>query len=190
MLSEPFTGRLQLLLRSLNMSNPLPRVEAFLAALGEQTLFKDETTDGSIRSYITFYRTRAPQRRRMFRTAGFCLLFLSISLPFLTQSAAVQHRAEVASVLSWLIALVGSALSFFNWQQGWQLYMQTQLKLQFALSEWEARTAEARIAATDEEGLALVKSALGQLMKSVNEAVANETAQYFDGVKMPAAAKP
>jgi hypothetical protein len=52
------------------MSNSLPRVEAFLAALGEQTLFGDDTTDGSIRSYISFYRTRAPQRRRMFRTAG------------------------------------------------------------------------------------------------------------------------
>jgi hypothetical protein len=67
--------------------------------------------------------------------------------------------------------------------------MQTQLKLQFALSEWEAKTAEARVAATDEEGLDMVKTALQQLMKAVNQAVANETAQYFDGVKMPAAAK-
>lgn len=167
----------------------LPRVEAFLAALSEQTLFKDERTDGSIRSYLTYYRTRAPQRRKMFRAAGFFLLFLSISLPFLTQSAAIQDRAQVASVLSWLIALVGSALSFFNWQQGWQLYMQTQLKLQFALSEWEARTAEARIAASDEEGLTIVKEALQRLTKTVNEAVANETAQYFETVKMPAAAK-
>jgi hypothetical protein len=169
------------------MSDHLPRVEAFLGALGEQTLFKDEKTDGSIRSYINFYRSRAPQRRKMFRSAGFCLLFLSISLPFLTQSAPPQERAQVASVLSWLIALVGSALSFFNWQQGWQLYMQTQLKLQFALSEWEARTAEARIAASDDEGIAILKEALAQLMKTVNEAVANETAQYFDGVKVPVA---
>jgi hypothetical protein len=171
------------------MSGSQPRVEAFLAALGEQTLFRDDTTVGSIRSYITYYRTRAPQRRRMFRTAGFCLLFLSISLPFLIQSVSVAHQAQVASFLSWLIALVGSALSFFNWQQGWQLYMQTQLKLQFALSEWEAGTAEARIAATDEEGLAIARTALQQLMKAVNQAVANETAQYFDGVKMPAAGK-
>jgi hypothetical protein len=172
------------------MSDPLPKVEAFLAALDEQTLFKDERSEGSIRSYITYYRTRAPQRRKMFRTAGFCLLFLSISLPFVTQSAPVTERAEVASVMSWLIALVGSALSFFNWQQSWQLYMQTQLKLQFALSEWEARTAEARVAASDDEGLAILKEALAQLMKAVNEAVANETAQYFQGVKMPATAKP
>jgi hypothetical protein len=69
------------------------------------------------------------------------------------------------------------------------VYTQTQLKLQFALSEWEALTAEARVAASDEEGLAIAKAALAQLMKSVNEAVANETAQYFDGVKAPAAAK-
>jgi hypothetical protein len=171
------------------MPDQLPRVATFLATLDQQTLFQDERTDGSIRSYITYYRTRAPQRRKMFRAAGFCLLFLSISLPFLTQSAAVQDRAQVASVLSWLIALVGSALSFFNWQQGWQLYMQTQLKLQFALSEWEARTAEARIAASDEEGLAILKEALQRLTKTVNEAVANETAQYFEAVKMPAAAK-
>jgi hypothetical protein len=88
--------------------------------------------------------------------------------------------------MSWLIALVGSALSFFNWQQGWQLYMQTLLKLQFALSEWEARITEARVAASDEEALAIAKGALAQLMKVVNEAVANETAQYFDAVKAPA----
>jgi hypothetical protein len=168
------------------MSQPTGKVEVFLAALEEQVLFKDEKTDGSIRSYIDFYRTRAPKRRKMFRTAGFCLLFLSISLPFLTQSAPEQDRAQVASVLSWLIALVGSALSFFNWQQGWKLYMQTQLKLQFALSEWEARTVEARVAVSDAEGIAILREALAQLMKTVNEAVANETAQYFDAVKAPA----
>jgi hypothetical protein len=168
------------------MSQPAGKVEVFLAALEEQVLFKDEKTDGSIRSYIDFYRTRAPKRRKMFRSAGFCLLFLSISLPFFTQSAPAQDRAQVASVLSWLIALVGSALSFFNWQQGWQLYMQTQLKLQFALSEWEVRIAQARIAASDDEGVAILKEALAQLMKTVNEAVINETAQYFDAVKVPA----
>jgi hypothetical protein len=81
---------------------------------------------------------------------------------------------------------VGSALSFFNWQQGWQLYMQTQLKLQFALTEWEVRIAQARIAASDDEGVAILKEALAQLMKTVNEAVINETAQYFDAVKVPA----
>jgi hypothetical protein len=171
------------------MADALPKVEAFLAALAEQTLFKDERSEGSIRSYISYYRTRAPQRRNRFRAAGFCLLFLSISLPFVTQSVPDTARANVASVMSWLIALVGSALSFFNWQQSWQLYMQTQLKLQFALSEWDARVAEARVAASDEDGLAILKDALSQLMKSVNEAVANETAQYFQGVKMPATAK-
>jgi hypothetical protein len=171
------------------MSDQLPKLEAFLAALHEQTLFKDEKTDGSVLSYIDFYRTRAPKRRRMFRSAGFALLFLSISLPFVTQTVPIAMRADVASVMSWLIALVGSALSFFNWQQGWQLYMQTLLKLQFALSEWEARITEARVAASDEEALAIAKGALAQLMKVVNEAVANETAQYFEGVRAPAAAK-
>jgi hypothetical protein len=169
------------------MSQPIGKVEVFLAALEDQVLFKDEKTDGSIRSYIDFYRTRAPKRRKMFRSAGFCLLFLSISLPFLTESSPVQYRAQVASILSWLIALVGSALSFFNWQQGWKLYMQTQLKLQFALSEWEARVVQARIAASDEEGIAILNEALTRLMQTVNEAVVGETTQYFDAVKAPAA---
>lgn len=171
------------------MAEAHSRVETFLAALGEQTLFKDEATDGSIRSYIDYYRSKAPKRRKMFRLAGSSVLFLSVSLPFLTQLAAPGERAMVASVLSWLIALIGSALSFFNWQHSWQLYMQTLMKLQFALSAWETRTAQARVAATDDEGLAILKSALDQLMESVAEAVSNETAQYFQGVKMPATAK-
>jgi hypothetical protein len=40
--------------------------------------------------------------------------------------------------------LVAAANSFFGWQKAWQIYTQTQLSLQFALSEWELRTADAR----------------------------------------------
>jgi hypothetical protein len=167
------------------MSGALPRVEEYLAALREQALFKDEKTPGSVLWYIAFYQTRAPQRRRAFRAAGFFLLFLSISLPFFTQIVPETEKAWVASTLSWLIALVAAASSFFNWQKGWQLYTQTQLTLQFALTEWEVRTAEARTEPTEEEGLKILKAALQQLTKTVSEAVANETAQYFEGVKVP-----
>lgn len=167
------------------MPAPLPKVEAFLSALKEQSFLGDETTQGSIRWYISFYQTRAPQRRKLFRATGFILLFLSISLPFLTQIAPGQMQPIVAATIAWLIALVAAANSFFNWQKTWQLYTQTQLTLQFALSEWELRTAEARAAATDEEGLDILQSALQKLTTITSEAVANETAQYFEGVKVP-----
>ena len=91
----------------------------------------------------------------------------------------------MASGIAWLIALVAAANSFFNWQKSWQLYIQTQLTLQFALSEWELRTVEARSASTDEEGVKVLQAALQHLTKIVSEAVANETAQYFEGVKVP-----
>jgi hypothetical protein len=89
------------------------------------------------------------------------------------------------SAIAWIIAVVAAANSFFNWQKTWQLYTQTQLTLQFALSEWELRTAEARAAATDEDGVKVLQVALQQLTKTVSDAVANETAQYFEGVKVP-----
>ncbi len=161
------------------------RVEEFLATLREQALLKDEKTPGSVRWYIAFYRSRAPQRRKAFRAAGFCLLFLSISLPFITQSVPAASQAQVASTLSWLIAIVAASSSFFNWQKAWQLYTQTQLTLQFALTEWEARTAEARAEASEEAAMRILKDALQQLTKAVRDAVANETAQYFEGVKVP-----
>jgi hypothetical protein len=166
----------------------LPKVEAFLAALNEQSFFKDESTQGSVLWYIAFYKQRAPWRRRAFRAGGFILLFLSISLPFLTQLAAdhvPDEQARVASTLAWLIALVAAANSFFNWQKTWQGYIQTQLTLQFALTEWELKTAEARAASTDEEGLVLLKDSLQKFIKVVSEAVSGETAQYFEGVKIP-----
>lgn len=165
--------------------NSLPKVEAFLSAINEQSFFKDESTQGSVLWYIDFYKKRAPQRRRAFRAGGFILLFLSISLPFLTQLTPKDLQAQVASVLAWLIALVASANSFFNWQKAWQGYVQTQLTLQFALTEWELRTAEARAALTDDEGLALLKDGLQKFIKTVSEAVSGETAQYFEGVKIP-----
>ncbi|WP_426173466.1 hypothetical protein [Massilia sp. TWR1-2-2] len=74
-------------------------------------------------------------------------------------------QARVASTLSWLIAMVAASTSFFNWQKAWQLYTQSQLTLQFALTEWEARTAEARCAASEEEALKILKAALQQLTK-------------------------
>jgi len=167
------------------MSTSLPKVEAFLSALKEQSFFKDATTQGSILWYIDFYQKRAPRRRLAFRATGFILLFLSISLPFITQVSPSQWQSQVASTLAWLIALVAAANSFFGWQKAWQLYMQTQLTLQFALSEWELRTAEARAATTDDEGLKVLQDALQKLTKSVSESVSNETAQYFEGVKVP-----
>ena len=167
------------------MTTTLPKVDAFLSALKEQSFFKDERTKGSILWYIAFYQTRAPRRRIAFRFTGFVLLVLSISLPFITQMSPADLQAQVASGIGWLIALVAAANSFFSWQKTWQLYTQTQLTLQFALSEWELRTAEARAAATDEEGVKMLQAALQRLTKKVSDAVANETAQYFEGVRVP-----
>jgi hypothetical protein len=45
------------------MPTTLPKVEAFLAALKEQSFFKDANTQGSILWYIGFYQNRAPHRR-------------------------------------------------------------------------------------------------------------------------------
>lgn len=167
------------------VQNTLPKVEAFLSALKEQSFFKDELTQGSVLWYIAFYKQRAPRRRWAFRAGGFLLLLLSISLPFLTLIVPKEQQALVASIMAWLIALVAAANSFFNWQKAWQGYIQTQLTLQFALTEWELRTAEARAASTDEEGLALLKESLQKFAKTVSESVSGETAQYFEGVKIP-----
>jgi hypothetical protein len=167
------------------MSTSPPKVEAFLSALKEQSFFKDGNTPGSVLWYIDFYQKRAPRRRLAFRASGFILLFLSISLPFITQVSPHDWQAQVASTLAWLIALVAAANSFFGWQKAWQLFTQTQLTLQFALSEWELRTAEAKAAATDEEGLRILQEALQKLTKSVSDAVSNETGQYFEGVHIP-----
>lgn len=167
------------------MSTSLPQVHAFLNALYEQSFFKDAKTQGSILWYIDFYQKRAPVRRNAFRVSGFVLLFLSISLPFITHLSPPPAQAQVASALAWLIAVVAAANSFFNWQKSWQLFTQTQLTLQFSLSEWELKTAEAKAAASDEAGLKILQDALQKLIKSVSESVSNETAQYFEGVKVP-----
>jgi hypothetical protein len=78
------------------MSTSSPKVEAFLSALREQSFFKDENTRASVLWYIAFYQKRAPGRRLAFRACGFILLFLSISLPFLTQVSPQEWQAQVA----------------------------------------------------------------------------------------------
>jgi vacuolar-type H+-ATPase subunit I/STV1 len=167
------------------MADAMPKVDAFLAALRQQSLFGDASTPGSVLWYIAYYQSRVPNRKRAFRLCGFLLLFLSISLPFITQLCPPEWRGQVASALAWLIAVVAAANSFFGWQKAWQIYTQTQLNLQFALSEWELRTAQARAAANDDDGVALLQKALQALSTAVTDAVSNETAQYFEGVKTP-----
>jgi hypothetical protein len=162
-----------------------PSVETFLKEIHAQPFFGDENQTGSIRWYIAYYKDRAPKRRLAFRLSGFLLLVLSVSLPFLTWVAPESSQATVASSLSWVIALVAAASSFFNWQRAWQGYTQTQLTLQFLLTEWELKTAEARAAASAEEGVAILREALKKLVTGVTEAVSQETAQYFEGVHVP-----
>lgn len=157
------------------------RVEKFLDAVSGQTLFKGEEAQGSILWHIRFYRSRAPRRRLAFRAAGFALLFLSISLPFVTQFSDPAHRPIVASAMSWLIALVAAANSFYGWQEAWQLYTQTQMQLRFAPTRWEGQVAKAKAAPTDAEGVQILIDALEKLQSSVSEAVSNEAAEYFEG---------
>jgi hypothetical protein len=161
------------------------QVESFLKAVHAQPFFGDESQQGSIHWYIAYYKDRAPKRRLAFRASGFLLLVLSVSLPFLTWVSPNNYQALVASTLSWLIALVAAASSFFNWQRAWQGYTQTQLTLQFLLTEWELKTAEARSAKIDEEGVTILRAALNKIVTGVTEAVSQETAQYFEGVHVP-----
>ena len=161
------------------------QVEAFLTAVHAQPFFGDESQEGSVRWYLAYYKVRAPKRRLAFRVSGFLLLVLSVSLPFLTWVAPETYQASVASTLSWLIALVAAASSFFNWQRTWQGYTQTQLTLQFLLTDWELKTAEARAAGTEADGIMILREALNKIVAGVTEAVSQETAQYFQGVHVP-----
>lgn len=161
------------------------KVEVFLGAVHAQPFFGDENQQGSIRWYIAYYKDRAPKRRLAFRVSGFLLFVLSVSLPFLTWVAPVIYQASVASTLSWFIALVAAASSFFNWQCAWQGYTQTQLTLQILLTEWELKTAESRAAGTEDEGIKVLREAFHKIVAGVTEAVFQETAQYFQGVHVP-----
>lgn len=149
---------------------PQTQVEAFLQAVHAQSFFGDENQQGSIRWYIAYYKDRAPKRRLAFRVSGFLLLVLSINLLFLTWIAPDESSlTSVATKLSWIIALVAAASSFFTWQRTWQGYTQTQLTLQFLLTEWELKTAEARAARTDDEGVTILREALNRIISICDE---------------------
>ena len=68
------------------MSNSQPKVEAFLAALKEQSFFKNESTPGSVLWYIAFYQKRAPQRRKAFHITG-------IRRPLPEHQSALHHAS-------------------------------------------------------------------------------------------------
>jgi hypothetical protein len=115
------------------LQNSLPKVEAFLSALSEQSFFKDESTQGSVLWYIDFYKKRGPSRRLAFRAGGFILLFLSISLPFLTQLDGTRLLVEAVTAYR-------NALTVYTKEQLPQHWATIQNNLGNVLSERGTRT--------------------------------------------------
>ena len=96
------------------MATSLPQVEAFLTALNQQSLFGDANTPGSVLWYIAYYHHRAPNRKRAFRISGFLLLFLSISLPFITQLCPPRSCDRNASQRGGLPTMLGESATLLR----------------------------------------------------------------------------
>lgn len=165
------------------MDNPVPpsKLESLIEEARE---LKRRHLDSAIR----WYQRKAPLPRRLFRTAGYSVIVLSVSLPFLTALEFVGSDLFI-SFVALLIALLTGASSFAQWDSTWRGYKRAQLSLEGLEALWETRILEARQMDDPDEAIKAVLEATRDLLQSANSVVTAETEQFFEGVKPPQASR-
>lgn len=152
-------------------------VQSYLNAIKENKFFLDETNEGSLRFNIKWYRERASVSHKWFRIVGFTTVFLSITLPFVSQ--VFPNKAEPTVYMSWLIALAGGANGFFQWGRTWQSRTEAYLRLERLYMEWEILTHGPNISIKD------VTLATKTLVFEARETIKTETGAFFEEVQFP-----
>lgn len=159
-------------------------VEQYLTLLDQTRPFKPETEEGSVRWNEKWYRDRAPFRRYLFRTTGFGLLVVSVSLPFAAAAFPAQ-KDWLLPALAWLIAIVAAINSFFQWQQAWESYTTAGMQLGDAWSGWETSRVEAVVEADRTKALSIAKTAAAKLITKSSDIIKTETGGFFKAIKFP-----
>ena len=139
-------------------------------------------------STIEWYQSHAKRPRLFFHLAGYAIIILSISIPFLT-----VYKFTGSELLLSVIALIVAALtgisSFAQWDSRWRSYKQAQFALESLDYSWNLRIIEIKRMNDPAEAQRAAIDATRKLFDNAKSVITSETEKYFESVRMPNPAK-
>jgi hypothetical protein len=162
----------------LQLSNFLQSNKRFLSVLEEVTRVKDEY----VVQQMNWYKEHTRTPMRLFRISGVLVILLSVSLPFLTTLEG-PWKTIILPAVSLAVAGLTGLNSFFRWESDWKGYRQTQLALEYLLTEWELQIAEAKCQIDIQKGIDIALQATRQLISTSRTTMSVEAEEYFKRVQ-------
>jgi hypothetical protein len=156
-----------------------PRFESVVVELKR---IKEEQVDKN----REWYESHARPPMIMFRLVGVLIILVSVTIPFLTSlPGPPPWQPVLLSGAALLLAALTGLNAFFQWQDEWRGFRETQFVLEHLLSKWELAILEAQYRSLSDEALAIetATDATRMLLERSREAIATETTGYFAGLQ-------
>lgn len=159
----------------------MSRLEEYISKQQTLRAFRDTDSPGSVRWYIKWYSDRYPAARIKYRVAGTGILLAALA-------AAVKffdgNWLTLAS-LGAVAAVLFSFNAFFGWGSAWRGYFHTKVRLEFLIDGYDALLIDARAQTDEAKAIELVRLGCSHFLEKAEEAIAEETKSYWEGLKFP-----
>lgn len=132
-----------------------------------------------------WYADHARSPWLLFRAFGALTILLSVAVPFLATREGAW-RTTVLPIVTLAIAALTGLTAFFQWQAQWAGFRSAELKLRYALAQWNVHMADACNSGDAATASKLAVDATRALLDYAESAVSSETGHYFDAVRKPA----
>lgn len=131
-----------------------------------------------------WYEGHAKRPMILFRTFGALVIVLSVCVPFLGTLDESAWKSIALSLVALAIAGLTGLNAFFQWQNQWQGFRQTQFALEHLLSKWKLEIVKVKYHPDKEEALQTAVEATARLLDQAREATVTETGEFFKGVQV------
>ncbi|WP_221796605.1 DUF4231 domain-containing protein [Oceanobacter mangrovi] len=134
----------------------------------------------------SFYATHVAGPRLSFRILGTSTLFLSVAIPFISQSELpLEHKSLWITGLSLGITVVTGISTFFKPDETWKLNMGAKLNLESLFAIWKLECLETRSLPDTSESLKKHFEASRRFLRSAQAITAANTEGFFTNVSFP-----
>jgi hypothetical protein len=135
-------------------------------------------------STLEWYKSHATWPRVVFRTAGTCIILLSISIPILATHN-YPGKETLLSIFALLIAALTGLNAFFKWEETWKSRRQTEFALSHLLAIWDLKMIEALHETDPHHAVKIAITATEKLVNDARTITGAETEEFFRNIQWP-----
>jgi Protein of unknown function (DUF4231) len=152
----------------------------FVSLLQEVTAIKEKY----IVREIKWYRADARTVRRYFLFSSVLIIFLSVSIPFLTTLEG-SWRTILLPIAALMVAGLTGLSAFLRLDDHWRGSIHARLTLEHMLWVWELKIAEAKYETDVKKGMELLVKATEKLLEDTQDTIANTAEEHFKQLQPP-----